>query len=126
MRDMVQNGRTYDVVVLDPPKLIRSRMEIEQGTRTHFDLNRLAMQLVKPGGLLLSCTCAGLLSWDEFLRLLHSASRQAGPPIERKGGFFPAYRQLQIVSKTGASGDHPVAANCPESEYLKAVWMCVQ
>lgn len=125
MRDMVQNGRQYDVVILDPPKLIRSRMEIEQGTRTHFDMNRLAMQLVKPGGLLLSCTCAGLLPWEDFLKLLHSASRQAGPPFEKKGEFRTAYRQLQILDKTGAGGDHPIAANCPESEYLKAVWMRV-
>lgn len=125
MRDMVQNGRQYDVVILDPPKLIRSRMEIEQGTRTHFDMNRLAMQLVKPGGLLLSCTCAGLLPWEDFLKLLHSASRQAGPPFEKKGEFHTAYRQLQILAKTGAGGDHPIAANCPESEYLKTVWMRV-
>ena len=56
MRDMLRNGRQYDVVVLDPPKLIRTRDELEDGRRKHFDLNRLAMQLVRPGGLLLSCT----------------------------------------------------------------------
>ncbi len=48
MRDMLRLGRQYDVVVLDPPKLIRSRAEIEEGTKKHFDLNRLAMQLVRP------------------------------------------------------------------------------
>jgi 23S rRNA (cytosine1962-C5)-methyltransferase len=130
MRDMLRGGRTFDVVVLDPPKLIRSRAELEEGTRRHFDLNRLAMQLVAPGGLLLSCTCSGLLGQDEFLRLLYAAARQAGP---RQAGSQPAgeapeaglatERSLQVLARTGAAADHPVAANCPETEYLKAVWM---
>ena len=75
MREMLRNGKQYDVVVLDPPKLIRTRVEIEEGTRKHFAMNRLAMRLVKPGGLLLSCTCAGLLPESEFLQLLVSASK---------------------------------------------------
>jgi 23S rRNA (cytosine1962-C5)-methyltransferase len=126
MRDMLQNGRTYDVVVLDPPKLIRSRAEIEEGTRKHFDLNRLAMQLVSPGGLLLSCTCAGLLPQSEFLRLLYAAARQAGPPMSPATPDAPprrAPRTMQVLAKTGAAPDHPIAANCPETEYLNAVWM---
>ena len=52
IRDMQAGGRTFDVVVLDPPKLIRSRAELEEGTRKHFDLNRLAMRLVAPGGIM--------------------------------------------------------------------------
>jgi 23S rRNA (cytosine1962-C5)-methyltransferase len=128
MRDMVQNGRQYDVVVLDPPKLIRSRRELEEGSRKHFDLNRLAMQLVRPGGLLLSCSCAGLLPEEEFLRLLFSAARQANPqtPADQPtpGPRGPG-RTVQVIARTGAAADHPVAANCPETEYLKAVWMVV-
>lgn len=125
MRDMIQNGRQYDVVILDPPKLIRSRREIEEGTRKHFDLNRLAMQLVRPGGLLLSCTCAGLLPETEFLRLLHSAARQAVPQSPEGGPRNYIGRTLQILARSGAAADHPVASNCPETEYLKAVWMCL-
>ncbi len=85
MRDMVANGRTFDVVVLDPPKLIRNRRELEEGTRTHLDLNRLAVQLVADGGLFLSCTCSGLLEEAEFLRLLQTAARQAGKPARSEG-----------------------------------------
>ena len=127
MRDMLRLNRQYDVVVLDPPKLITCRQELEEGTQKHFDLNRLAMQLVKPGGVLLSCTCAGLLSTDEFLRLLSAAARQAGPLLP--GQFTPngkpkhAARTLQFLARTGAALDHPVASHCPEGEYLKAVWM---
>jgi 23S rRNA (cytosine1962-C5)-methyltransferase len=123
MRDMLANGRQYDVVVLDPPKLIRNRAELEEGTRKHFDLNRLAMQLVAPGGLLLSCTCAGLLSPDEFLRLIYAGARQAGPELAGSSPPRKAARNCQILFKTGAAPDHPVATHCLETEYLQAVWM---
>ena len=126
MREMLQQNRQYDVVVLDPPKLIRNRAELEEGTRKHLDLNRLAMRLVRPGGLLLSCTCSGLLQEADFLRLLCASSYQAGPLIEQAAVDRPerhASRPMQILARTGAAPDHPVAAGVPESEYLKAVWM---
>jgi 23S rRNA (cytosine1962-C5)-methyltransferase len=126
IRDMFATGRTFDVVVLDPPKLIRSRAELEEGARKHFDLNRLAMRLVAPGGIMLSCTCAGLLSHDEFLRMIYASARQAGreiaPATEERGARHAA-RQVQILAKAGAAADHPVATNCPETEYLQAVFM---
>ena len=127
MREMIRNGRQFDVVVLDPPKLIRTRLEIEEGTRKHFAMNRLAMRLVKPGGLLLSCSCAGLLPEPEFLQLLISASRASGEDLDAAGiGAVRAKpRTLQIIAKTGAAADHPVISSCPETEYLKAIWMIV-
>jgi 23S rRNA (cytosine1962-C5)-methyltransferase len=123
MRDMLRADRRFDVVVLDPPKLIRSRKEIDAGTRKHFDLNRLAMQLVAPGGLLLSCTCAGLLNWDSFLQMIHSAARQAGSATEAGEFAKRGPRRFQLLHKTGAGADHPIASNCPETEYLRAVWL---
>jgi len=141
MREMLQQGRQYDVVVLDPPKLIRSRAEREEGTRKHFDLNRLAMRLVAPGGLFLSCTCSGLLSEADFVSLLCAAARQAGGtgglPTSGAGGTgglstsgahgqtsCPCHpRPMQILARSGAAADHPVASSVPETEYLKAVWM---
>ena len=72
------NGRTFGVVVLDPPKLIPGRLDIASGKRKYFDLNVLAMSLVEPGGLLLTCSCSGLLSAEEFLILLRAAARQGG------------------------------------------------
>ena len=126
MRDMIANGRTFDVVVLDPPKLIRNRRELEEGTRSHLDLNRLAVQLVADGGLLLTCTCSGLLEEAEFVKLVQTAARQAGQPVRPANGerAVPAAPRfnLQILAKTGAAPDHPVAGDCPETEYLKAVW----
>lgn len=109
MRDMLRNQRQYDVVVLDPPKLIRGRQESEEGRHKYFDLNRLAMQLVKPGGLLLTCSCSGLLDMAEFTRIVCAA-----PEVGRRG---------QILSKGGAAPDHPISTTCPETEYLKSIWV---
>jgi 23S rRNA (cytosine1962-C5)-methyltransferase len=128
MRDIVRNGRQFDVLALDPPKLIHSREEIEEGRRTHFDLNRLALQLVRPGGIMVTFTCAGLLTNEEFDKLVRSAARQAGPPVpgtESEENPRRQPREVQIFDRTGASSDHPVAGSCPESEYLRALWLRV-
>ncbi|MDR3636648.1 MAG: class I SAM-dependent rRNA methyltransferase [Isosphaeraceae bacterium] len=110
MRQMAQNGRTFGIVVLDPPKLIPNRLEIAPGKRKYFDLNVLAMGLVEPGGLLLTCSCSGLLSAEEFVILLRAAARKAG-------------RSAQVLAVTGAAPDHPVALDALEGAYLKAVWL---
>ncbi|MFN8857367.1 MAG: class I SAM-dependent rRNA methyltransferase [Planctomycetaceae bacterium] len=114
MRNLISEGKTYEVVILDPPKLIRNRAELETGERKHLDLNRLALQIVAPGGLLLTCTCSGLLGEPEFLRLLQTAARQAGTG-----------RTIQFLQRTGAAADHPVLGDVPETEYLHAAWLRV-
>lgn len=119
MRDLQRLGKTFDVVVLDPPKLIRNRAEMEDGAKRHFDLNKLAMQLVRPGGILLTCTCAGLLPDHEFLQMVRSAAKATG--FNEDGTPRPP-RTLQILSKPGAAADHPVVSHCPETEYLKSIW----
>jgi 23S rRNA (cytosine1962-C5)-methyltransferase len=80
------------------------------------------MQLVRPGGLLLTCSCSGLLSGPEFLRLLTAACRQAPPP-QQSHATVVAGRRASVLAQTGAASDHPVASHCPETEYLHAVWM---
>jgi len=110
MRQMGINGRSYGVVVLDPPKLIPGRLDISAGKRKYFDLNVLAMSLVEVGGLLLTCSCSGLLSPEEFLILLRAAARKAR-------------RSVQVLNVTGASPDHPIGLEALEGAYLKAVWL---
>ncbi len=110
MRQMIANQKTYGVLVLDPPKLIPGRLDISAGKRKYFDLNVLAMGLVEPGGILLTCSCSGLLPPEEFLYLLRAAARKAG-------------RSAQILAVTGASPDHPVGLDALEGSYLKAVWL---
>ncbi len=112
MRQMLVNRRQFDVVVLDPPKLAASRLEYEDALRKYFDLNQLAAQMVRPGGVLLTCSCSGLVSREVFTDTVHRAARHAG-------------RRLQMFDFTGAGPDHPVALVCPESAYLKALWLRV-
>ncbi len=112
MRQMAANGRTFGVVVLDPPKLIPGRLDISSGKRKYFDLNVLALNCVEPGGVLLTCSCSGLLPAEEFLILLRAAARKAG-------------RSVQVLAVTGASPDHPVGLEALEGSYLKAVWLRV-
>ncbi len=109
-RQMAQNGKSFGVVVLDPPKLILDREEISAGKRKYFDLNVLAMRLVEKGGLLLSCSCSGLLGPEEFLALLGAAARNAE-------------REVQLLALTGAAPDHPVAIDALEGAYLKVAWL---
>ena len=109
-RTMIRNGTQWDVVILDPPKLIHSRdSEDDEGRRKYEDLNGLAIQLVKPGGLFVSCSCSGLLDEAEFERLVIKGGHRNG-------------RRLQFFDKTGAAPDHPVLSNCLESRYLKVLW----
>jgi 23S rRNA (cytosine1962-C5)-methyltransferase len=112
LRDLEAVGKRFDVVVLDPPKLIRSRLEYDEGLRKHHDLNRLAMKAVAPGGVLLTCSCAGLLPDEEFFRMVAAAARGAE-------------RQLRIFHVGGAAADHPILSVCPETRYLKAIWAIV-
>jgi 23S rRNA (cytosine1962-C5)-methyltransferase len=106
---MWQNGRQWEVVVLDPPKLIETRDDAGEGERKYEDLNLLALQLVAPGGLFVTCSCSGLLPAEAFERLVVRVVHRAG-------------RRLQFLDRTGAGADHPVLSNCPESRYLKVLW----
>lgn len=108
MRDMQRNQKTYDVVILDPPKLIRGRSELGEGRRKYFDFNQLAASLVNPGGLLITCSCSGLLSMEEFTLTVRAATNEVLP---------------RLIDRTAAGPDHPVSMNCLETDYLKCLWM---
>ncbi len=110
LRQMALNERAYHVVVLDPPKLILDRAEIATGKRKYFDLNVMAMKLVERGGLLLTCSCSGLLDLPDFVALLRAAARK----VER---------EAQLLALTSAAADHPVALDALEGAYLKVAWL---
>ncbi|MES2738163.1 MAG: class I SAM-dependent rRNA methyltransferase [Verrucomicrobiota bacterium] len=111
-RQMIKNGELWDTVVLDPPKLIHHRDTQEEGIFKYRDLNSLAIQLVKRGGLFVTCSCSGLISTEEFEELVMGVAHRHG-------------RKLQILDRTGPGLDHPVMSNCPESRYLKVIWSIV-
>lgn len=103
------DGRRWDVVVVDPSKFVPNRASMDMGLRKYADLNRLASSVVAPGGIMLTCSCSGLVDQPTFVQTVGRAARSAG-------------RAMQIFRITGAAADHPVMADAPESAYLKAVW----
>ncbi|MCX7915103.1 MAG: class I SAM-dependent rRNA methyltransferase [Verrucomicrobiae bacterium] len=108
-RQMQQNGERWGAVVLDPPKFLENREGMRPGIRKYEDLNSLAIQLVEPGGLLVTCSCSGLWTMEEFETHVIRAAHRLG-------------RRLQVFDRTGAGPDHPVLSNCLESRYLKVLW----
>jgi len=109
LRDTITNGQRFDVVILDPAKQTRDREEIDYALKRYFDMNRLAMQAVAPGGIYLTCSCTGLISESDFLETLRRSAWQAG-------------RTMQVIHVSGAGGDHPYLVHVPEGRYLKAVF----
>ncbi|MDZ4852669.1 MAG: class I SAM-dependent rRNA methyltransferase [Pirellulaceae bacterium] len=99
-------GELFDAIVLDPPKLAGSRDSIERALRAYHRLNYSAVRLLRPGGLLVTCSCSGRVSRDDFYRVLRGVSKQSR-------------RSIQILEQRGAAADHPVSTACPETDYLK-------
>jgi len=110
-RQMFQNKETFDLVVLDPPKFIFTRDAAGnwEGRQKYEDLNQLALGLVKPGGIFVTCSCSGLLSLEDFEQHVIKAAHRLN-------------RRLQFFEGTGPGPDHPVYSNCLESRYLKVLW----
>jgi 23S rRNA (cytosine1962-C5)-methyltransferase len=96
----------FDVVVLDPPKFARNRSGANQALMAYHRLNRAALGLLPPGGILITCSCSGSVSREDFLLMLSGVAQKSG-------------RELQILDQRGAAADHPVSATCLETEYLK-------
>lgn len=101
-------GETFGMVVLDPPKFARSRASLDDALRAYHRINRVACDLLEPGGILVTCSCSGSVSREDFLQMLAGVAQRAG-------------RTLQLLEVRGAAADHPVTASCLEGEYLKCV-----
>jgi len=113
LRQAAARGERYDAVILDPAKLTRDRSKVIDALKKYFAMNRLALDVIPPGGLLLTCSCTGLVSEADFLEMLRRVTLNAG-------------REIQILEVRGAGADHPVRADVPESRYLKAVFCRVE
>lgn len=101
-------GRTFDFIILDPPKFAFSRSGLNSALRGYKDLNLLAFKLLKQNGYLVTFSCSGLVSPDLFQKVVFEASADAGRPA-------------QILKKLGHPSDHPVLLSFPEGEYLKGL-----
>lgn len=98
---------TYDVMVLDPPKLAQTIKALESAKKAYKDLNRLAMEKIRSGGILMTCSCSGSLKREDFRTVLAWSAKDAGV-------------EVQILETLGQGMDHPIRMSFPESEYLKA------
>lgn len=110
MKALRAEGRTFEVVVVDPPALIKRLKDAKAGLEHYAALNRAALHLLAPDGVLVSCSCSHHLEADQLQRILLRESRSAG-------------RRLQILEQGGQGPDHPVHPAIPETRYLKAFFL---
>jgi len=108
LRKFAQEGRTFDAIVLDPPKFAPTVAHAERAARAYKDINRLAFKLLEPGGVLFTYSCSGGISGDLFHKIVASAGCDAGVD-----GF--------ITERMGGAPDHPMTIYFPEGEYLKGL-----
>jgi 23S rRNA (cytosine1962-C5)-methyltransferase len=106
LESLLAAGERFGGVILDPPKFARSRGAVEEALRAYHWLNRLGVSLLEPGGILVTCSCSGHVSREDFLYMLVGVAQQTG-------------REIQVLDQRGASPDHPISAACLEGEYLK-------
>ncbi|HSV51065.1 MAG TPA: class I SAM-dependent methyltransferase [Burkholderiaceae bacterium] len=108
LRQFGQQGQTFDAIVLDPPKLAPTVAHAERAARAYKDINRLALKLLEPGGVLFTYSCSGGISADLFHKIVASAGADAGVD-----GY--------ISERLGGAPDHPMTLTFPEGEYLKGL-----
>ncbi len=100
--------RQFDLIILDPPRFALSRRHLKQASRGYKDINWIALQLLRPGGILFTFSCSGLVSRELFQKIVFGAA-------------LDAERDAQIIAQLSQSGDHPIALTFPEASYLKGL-----
>jgi 23S rRNA (cytosine1962-C5)-methyltransferase len=108
LKDYSAAGRQYDTIVLDPPAFAKNKKAVETAIRGYKELNLRALKMLRPGGVLITCSCSFHVGEGEFLEMLSGAAADAG-------------RRVRILQKRGAAIDHPSLVGVPETHYLKCV-----
>ena len=108
LREFRKEGRTFDLIVLDPPKFAPSAAHADRAARAYKDINLLGFRLLNPGGLLMTYSCSGGIGLELFQKIVAGAALDAG-------------RSARIVRRLAGTPDHPVALEFPEGEYLKGL-----
>jgi 23S rRNA (cytosine1962-C5)-methyltransferase len=103
-----EEGRRFDVVICDPPKFARQAKDVERALKAYLRLNLAAIDVLEPDGILVTCSCSGLVGRELFAEVIASVAEESRRPI-------------QILEQRGQSPDHPVSASCLETEYLKCL-----
>ena len=112
LRQYQEQGKSFDLIVLDPPKFAESQAHLKRASRGYKDINRLAFKLLRPNGLLFTFSCSGLMKLELFQKIVADAAIDAG-------------REGQILEWLCQAPDHPVKLQIPESQYLKGLLVTV-
>jgi 23S rRNA (cytosine1962-C5)-methyltransferase len=110
LSDFAAGGRRFDVVIVDPPALIKRRKDVHAGQSLYERLNRAAFNVLAPDGVLVSCSCSHHLEPEMLQRAILGAAKDAG-------------RRAQLLEKHAHAPDHPIHPAMPETEYLKAFFV---
>ncbi|MFH0962554.1 MAG: class I SAM-dependent rRNA methyltransferase [Planctomycetota bacterium] len=110
--ELVGPGEKFDVVIVDPPKLAFREAHRPKALSAYKEINARALEVLASPGILVSCSCSGVVERGEFLRTINEAARGAG-------------RTLRLVDPRSQASDHPISAACPETEYLKCLILSV-
>lgn len=113
LREWAAAREVFDTIVLDPPAFAKSKRAVESALRGYKELNLRAMQMLKPHGLLVTCSCSHHVSAADFETVVAASAADA-------------HRRVRLLSRCGAAPDHPVVLNIPETEYLKCLVLEVE
>jgi 23S rRNA (cytosine1962-C5)-methyltransferase len=113
LRDWSDAGERFDAIVLDPPAFAKTQRAVEGALRGYKELNLRALKMLRPGGLLVTCSCSHHVGWADLEGSVASAAADAG-------------RRVRLLERRGAALDHPVVLNLPETEYLKCLVLEVE
>ena len=108
LRDYSDQGKKYDCIVLDPPAFAKSRRDLATALRGYKELNLRALKMLRPGGILVSCSCSYHVSQADLLETVSAAA-------------LDSHRTLRLLESRGASTDHPSVIGIPETAYLKCL-----
>jgi 23S rRNA (cytosine1962-C5)-methyltransferase len=108
LHELAERGEMFDAVVLDPPRFAGSRHQLDAALRAYQKLNSAAVQILSPGGVLVTNSCSGRVSRSDFLNVLSEVSRRKA-------------RHITVLESRGAAPDHPISVSCPETDYLKCM-----
>jgi len=108
LRDYAAAGSQYDTIVLDPPAFAKGKRNLETALRGYKELNLRALKMLRPGGILVTCSCSFHVSAADFLGVVSQAARDV-------------HRNLRILEYRGQAKDHPILVNVPETAYLKCI-----
>jgi 23S rRNA (cytosine1962-C5)-methyltransferase len=108
LRDYSTGGRKYDTIILDPPAFAKSKRTLDTAMRGYKELNLRALKMLRPGGMLVSCSCSHHVSPSDFVEVLSQAAQDA-------------HKKVRLVESRKQARDHPILISVPETEYLKCI-----